>query len=411
MAENSTRNKIFWILGGALVLLAVGALFLRRQPAVVSLALVAREDLSANITSNGKVEPISPQAARAEFPTFVDKIDAIEGQAVRRGQLILTLDAADIRGQLAQAHADLLSAETDLQNARAGGPPDEVAQLRQELQAARIEVESLDRAEQALTKLVAEKAATQDELAQNQASLGKARANLESLESKNQDLARRATVSVQTATLRASQARELIDSLEEKVRSATVVSSLDGTLYSLPVHVSDYVKVGDTLAEMADLRHVRVRAFVDEPDIGALEPGQQVEVTWDARSDRLWAGQVEQVPKQVVARGVRSVGEVLCSVDNDKLELLPNINVQVRILVHERKGVLVVPREAVHEEQGKHSVFVVAGDKLQLRQVSVGISSASKYEVISGVAEGERVALPGDQVLRDGMAVRIKEAE
>jgi HlyD family secretion protein len=411
MAENSTRNKIFWIVGAIAAFIVIAVVLLRRQPATVSIALVAREDLSANITSNGKVEPISPQVARAEFPTFVDKIQAAEGQAVRPGQLILTLDAADIRAQLAQAHADLLAAQTDLKNSRAGGPPDEVAQLQQDLQAAKIEVDSLDRTGKSLTKLVAQQAATQDELAQNQASLAKARANLEALEAKKQDLARRATVGTETATLRASQSQELVDSLEEKVRSATVVSSLDGTLYSLPVHVNDYVKVGDTLAELADLSHVRVRAFVDEPDIGALEVGQQVEVTWDARADRLWTGRVEQVPKQVVARGMRSVGEVLCSVDNDKLELLPNINVQVRILVRARQGVLVAPREAVHEEQGKHYVFVVAGDKLHQRQVSVGISSASKYEIVSGLSEGERVALPGDHAQRDGMAVRIEEAE
>jgi HlyD family secretion protein len=411
MAENSTRNKIFWVLGAALALILLASLFLRRQPSPVSVALVAREDLSANITSNGKVEPISPEVARAEFPTFVDKIKAVEGQAVRRGQLILTLDAADIRSQLAQARAQLLAAQTDLQNARAGGPPDEVAQLQQDLRAARIEVDSLNRTGKALTNLVAQHAATQDELAQNQASLGKARANLEALESKKDDLAKRAAVSAQTATLRASQATDLVESLEEKVSSATVISSLDGTLYSMPLHVNDYVKAGDALAEIADLRHVRVRAFVDEPDIGALAPGQQVQVTWDAKSDRLWTGSVEQVPKQVVARGVRSVGEVLCSVNNDKLELLPNINVQVRILVHELHGVLVIPREAVHDDQGKRYVFVVAGDKLHRREVSVGISSASKYEVVSGITEGERVALPGDNAQRDGMSVRVQEAQ
>jgi len=411
MAENNKRNKIFWILGALLALIIVAVLFLRRQPPTVSIAQVAREDLSANITSNGKVEPITPQVARAEFPTFVDKIMALEGQAVRHGQLILTLDAADVRAQLAQARADLLAAQTDLHNARAGGPPDEVAQLQQDLQAARIEVESLDRAGKAIANLVAHQAATRDELAQNQATLAKARGNLEALESKEQDLARRAAISAQTAGLRASQAQNLVDSLEEKVRSATVISSLDGTLYSLPVHANDYVKVGDTLAEIADLRHVRVRAFVDEPDIGALETNQQVEVTWDAKADRVWTGRVEEVPKQVVARGVRSVGEVLCSVDNDRLELLPNINVEVRILVNARHEVLVIPREAVHEEQGKRYVFVVAGDKLHRRQVSVGISSASKYEVVSGLAEGDRVALPGDRFQRDGMAVRIEEAD
>src|SRR6202034_403166 len=115
---------------------------------------------------------------------------------------------------------------------------------------------------------------------------------------------------------------------------ATVTAPTDGTLYSLPVCSRDYVKVGDTLSQMADLRRVRVRACVDEADIGSLDPGQKVSLTWDAKLGRTWTGHTEEVPKQVLARGMRSVGEVLCSIDNDRLDLLPNTNVQVLIMVH-----------------------------------------------------------------------------
>ena len=57
----------------------------------------------------------------------------------------------------------------------------------------------------------------------------------------------------------------------------------------------------------------------------------------------------QQIPKQVVPHGMRSVGEVLCSVDNGELELLPNINVEVTVLILERRDVVVVPRAAVRE--------------------------------------------------------------
>ena len=210
--------------------------------------------------------------------------------------------------------------------------------------------------------------------------------------------------------MRVSQAQELARSLEDKVRSATVTAPTDGTLYSLPVSAGDYVKVGDTLAEMADLRHVRVRAFVDEPDLGSLEPNQNVSVTWDAKPGRTWTGHTEEVPKQVVARGMRSVGELLCSIDNDRLELLPNTNVQVLIMVRERHLALVVPRAAVREDNGQRYVFVFADDKVHRRDISVGVASASKYEVVSGLTGDDRVALPGEKELRDGMEVRAGEA-
>jgi len=412
MAEKRKRTKSIAILLAVLVALVIAARLLRGQAPVVPVVDVTRDNLNVSITSNGKVEPIHPTVARAEFPTFVAKVLATEGQSVRRGQTILTLDAADIRSQLAQARADLLAAQKDLRNARAGGPPDQVAQLNGDLQAAQVQVSTFESTERALEGLVAKQAATQEELAQAQSNLAKARANLQALEARKKDLDQRAAETVESATLRVTQAQELVNSLAEKASSATVVAPTDGTLYSLPVKQGDYVKVGDTLAEMADLRHVRVRAFVDEPDLGFLEPAQTVEVTWDAKPGEMWAGLTEQVPKQVVARGMRSVGEVLCSIDNDKIELLPNTNVQVKILVRERRGALVVPRAAVHEgDKGQHYVWIFDGDKVHRRDISIGVPSASKYEVLSGLTTDDRVAEPADEELKEGMQIRAGEAK
>src|ERR1700719_3314339 len=256
MADNSKRK---WLV--PTVAVALGAVVLvimlasRGQAPVVHYVSVQREDLSASISSNGKVEPISPSIARAEFPTFVEKIAAPEGQAVHRGQLILTLDASDIRAQLSQARANLLAAQSDLKNARAGGTPDELAQINGDLAKAQANVANLEQTQKALEQLAAKQAATLYEVAQNQAALAQARTTLETLRQKKVALAQRTTGDAERAELRAKQARDQVQSLEEKLRSATVVAPSDGTLYSLPVRVGDYVKVGDTHAEMADLRH------------------------------------------------------------------------------------------------------------------------------------------------------------
>ncbi len=410
----AANNKRKWVIVGLVVGLLVLILVLvavRGQAPAVQVVTIARGDLGAAITSNGKVEPVLPEIALARFPTFVATVKATEGQAVHRGQVILTLDAAEIRAELAQARANLLSAQRDLRNARAGGPPDEVAQLQGDLEKARVQVESLERKQKALEQLVGKQAATEDDVAQNQTLLSQARASYQTLLEKKQEMTQRAAVDAERANLRAEQAQDEVRSLEEKVNSATVVAAVDGTLYSLPVRAGNYVKVGDVLAEMADLRHLRVRAFVDEPDLGWLEPNQEVQVTWDAKPGQTWTGQTEQVPKQVVALGTRSVGVVLCSVKNDKLELLPNVNVEVQILVHERKGVLLVPRAAVRYGNGQHFVFVLRGDKIFRTNVSVGIASTSNYEVLSGLTANDQVALPGELTLRNGMEVRATEGD
>lgn len=411
MAEKRGRKRIISVCAVLVVAAIAAAAALRARPPLVPVVRVVREDLSAKVSSNGKVEPVSPAIARAGFPAFVGKVLATEGQAVRHGQLILTLDAADVRSQLAQARADLIAAQTDLKNVRAGGPPDQIAQLEGDLQAAQLQVAGLDRTGKALQSLLAQHAATQDEVSQNQVALARARANLDALEAKKQMLAQLSASRLEGATLRVGQMQDTVRSLEQKVRSATVIAPASGILYSLPVRAGDYVKVGDVLAEMADLREVRVRVFVDEPDLGLLAPDQPVEVTWDAKPDRVWTGRTGQTPKQVVARGMRSVGEVLCSVNNDRLDLLPNTNVQVQILVAERKGALSVPRATVRESGGQHFVFVFMGQRVYRRDIAVGIASSSRYEVLQGLAAGDLVAEPVEQELRDREKIRPLEAD
>ncbi|MDE3109695.1 MAG: efflux RND transporter periplasmic adaptor subunit [Acidobacteriota bacterium] len=404
------RNILLGVTVAVAAIVAAAVMLTGRGPRV-PVVVVSRQNLSARISSNGKVEPISPFTARAGFPTFVQNVMAKEGQKVHRGQVVLDLEGADMRAQLAQSRANLLAAQTDLQNAKAGGPPDQVAQLRADLQSAQMQVKNLKISVDQLKQLVAEQAATTQELTRAQENLTKAQGTLQTLEAKKQDLQSRSAQLIEGAQLRVAQAQSLVQSLQAKVASATVISPIDGTLYSLPVKLGDFVQTGQVLAEMADLRRVRVRAFVDEPDLGSLSVGQEVDVTWDGKPGKMWKGKTEQLPQQVVARGMRSVGDVLCSIDNTERDLLPNTNVDVQILVHARRNVLAVPRAAVNEQDGQHYVYLVRGDRVGVRNITVGIASSSMYQVLSGLASGDVVAEPADQTLRNGAKIRPLEAQ
>jgi HlyD family secretion protein len=414
MAEPTKNRWWGWLLGGVVLvvgLFLIGGLASRGNAPTVQIVQPARENLEAVVSSNGKAEPINPFVVRAQFPTFVSTVYAKEGQSVRKGQLILDLDSADIRSQLVTAQSDLLAAQHDLQNSRTGGPPDELAQINGDLVKAQAQLKSLEQTRDALQKLYQQQSATLSEINDNALQLENARAALETLQKKRDDLSRRTVLDVNRLTLRVQQDLDMARNLESKVRSARVTAPLDGTLYSLSVRRGDYVGVGQELAQMADLRKIQVRAFVDEPDLGMLAPNEQVRITWDALPNEQWTGHTEEIPKQVVPHGSRSVGEVLCSVDNDKLELLPNINVDVKILVRQANNVLTVVRSAVRSSGNSRFVFVYGDDRIHRRDVSIGIASATKYEVLSGLNTNDRVVLPGDTELKDGMEVRVAESK
>jgi HlyD family secretion protein len=413
------RNRILLFLLAAGILAYILLVLSGRQPvAKLSAVLPSRENIVSSISSNGKVEPISPNIVRAQLDTFVEKVAASEGQQVRKGQLLLELNVKDAAASLAQARARLLKAQDDFRAANSGGRTDEAARVTGDLAKAIAERDRLQRNHDALLRLVAQQAATKDELAANELELTKAEAEVTRLAAAKNEFNRSVHLDSARGSLQVQQAQSEVAALEEKVRDGRITAPNDGTLYSLPVRQGDFVKAGDLLAEMADLHKVRVRAFVDEPEIGALRPHQPVRITWDALPDRVWQGETEIIPKQVVTRGTRSVGELLCSVNNDKLELLPNVNVSVRINSQERSNVLVIPRGTVASENGKRFVYVVkntglAGRNkvLEKREIQLGIADSVHYEVLSGLDAKDLVALPGDVELHDGMRVKIVNIE
>ncbi len=409
---SADKKRIGFALGGVISAVALLTALANRAPTPqVSVAVASRENLNSMISSNGKIEPIAPEVLRAQLATFVGKVFAVEGQAVHQGQLLLTLDSTEARADLARQREAQLNAEEDLRAARAGGRAEELAQLESDLRKNEAERARLKKEGDGLERLVARQAATRDELDRNRLALESAEAESRRLQDKKTEIGRRSKLDLERATLAVERARNEVKSLDEKVRSAEVTAPADGTLYSLPVKPGNYLKVGDLLAEMANLKQVRVRVFVDEPELGWIEHGQRVEISWDAAPSRAWTGKTEQIPKTVVSRGSRSVGEVLCSVENEKLELLPNINVNVKISARERAGALVVPRGAVRGEGADRYVFILEGGTLRKRNVNLGIAGSTKYEVTGGLKEGDRVLLPGDVNPKDGMTVRAVERQ
>jgi HlyD family secretion protein len=154
---------------------------------------------------------------------------------------------------------------------------------------------------------------------------------------------------------------------------------------------------------------VLVRAFVDEPDIGRLQVGQKVELTWDAVPGRTWTGTVSTVPSTVKPRLSRNVGDTTCTIDNHDLRLLPNINVGVTIVVAEHDSVLTLQRDAVHTDDSKLYVFRIMHDRLQRQPVEISLQNLTRVEITGGLSEGASVALPAEEskLLYDGAAVKV----
>jgi len=414
----SKRLKLAWLY----ILLALGAIVAlvqlsgRKPVPPAPTQVVRRANISSAISTNGKIEPVTPYEMRALVQSHVTNVHATEGQLVKKGQLLLDLDDGQLRADVSHAREELVTNQENLRIAQTGGHATQLAQLDSDIRKTELERARLQASVNTLEKLVAQQAATQHDLTVERANLARIESDRDRLTTSRADFARQTKSDADRQTLLVSQSQETLRNLQQKLNSTHITAPADGTLYSLPMHLNDPVKEGDLLAAVADLKHVRVRAFVDEPELGGLVPGQNITVTWDALPGRTWPGHTTQIPRQVVAHGTRTVGELLCLINNDDQRLIPNTNVNVRIELAVRSSVLVVPRGAVLFEGSHRSVFVVESGTpssiLHKREVDLGISDSTTYEVLSGVKEGDVVAILGNlSEPTDGMKVRVENPE
>src|SRR5712692_10737492 len=258
--DRRLRNRILLYLALAAVLAYVGVERSGRKPVPrISAVSPMRENLVSSISSNGKVEPIAPYVMRAQLDTFVKKVRATEGQTVKKGQLILELDVKDAAARLSEAKSKLLKAEDDLLAAKAGGRPDDAARVAvASLAKMQADRDRLQKNHEVLARLIAQQAATQEELSANDLALMKAQAEVTRLAAVKQEFDRGVNLDANRAALQVQQAQNEVAALEDKTRNGRITAPADGTLYSLPVKAGDYVKLGDLLAEMADLHKIRV---------------------------------------------------------------------------------------------------------------------------------------------------------
>ncbi len=377
------------------------------QPPTVPFVQPHREDVVSYVTTNGMVEAGERAEVFAETTGRVVEVAVAEGRRVRRGERLLTIDDRAAREELKQAQARWEASRAELDGIKQGGTPAETAELESQLAAAKRSREQLEKDVQALERLVEKQAAPRMELDSTRRQLQEAGSKVELLEKKL--AAPVAPHQKESAEARVREAEAAVALAKQKVGSATVVAPLEGVVYSLPVRPGAFVNPGTLVARVGKLGHVDVVIYIDEPELGRVKLGAPVRITSDAYPQKHWECQVNRLPAEVVALDTRRVGEVHCTVD-DADELIPNLRVSVEIESAAAKNVLALPRDAVLRDGNRNSVWVVNDTgQAERREVELGVASASRVEIRSGLSESDRVLLPGQQPLTAGETVRLAE--
>jgi HlyD family secretion protein len=399
--KRSTSWLAILLVGGAA--LAVWIFFKKTTPPEVDFTKVIRETLISSLSTNGKVDPIEWMPARAERAGVITRVLVSRGQQVKAGTPMVELDTRIANAEVAKAQAGIKEAQTQEKVLDQGGRIAERQQVEADLSRARLDLEAATKQYQALERLVAKQAATRVELDTIRQTMDQLRLRIQALEQHKAALVTGPDKEIARAKLQQAESTAAI--ARTNLAVSIIRAPMDGMVYDFDLRQGSFVNPGDLIGKVGRLDRVRVIVYVDEPDLGKVRKGESVTITWQALPGHQWKGEVDKLPSQVVPLGTRQVGEVGCIIENPERDLLPNANIDADIQATVVPGALSLQKEAIRRQGSETGVLLLQGDRIVSRPVKLGISSYTKSQILSGLQEGDAVALPTEKPIKSGMKV------
>jgi HlyD family secretion protein len=385
----------------ALVLWAVRQ---KIQPPEISFTTARRETLISTLITNGKAEPIEWQDVRVDNKGLVTSVPVKEGQTVAKGALLARLSEPGLKEELAASEARESQARANLQTLQGGGKSLDLAQIESDLEHTKVDHDEALKEYNSLRRLHEKQAATTVDVEMAHAKLRETELAQAALEKRRESLVSKQDVAA--ATARVQEAESSVRQAKDRIAQGVINSPVAGVVYNLPARPGAYLNTGDLVASIGKLDHLRVRVYVDEPELGRVAVGQPVKITWDGLPGRAWNGVVQKKPVEIIPIGTRQVGEVLMTIDNPNHELAPGANVNAEIQTNVAENALTIPKEVMHRENGAVGVYLLQDDHVKWRPIKVGAASVTRAQILSGLTDDDRVALPSDRALKDGDSVR-----
>jgi HlyD family secretion protein len=323
---------------------------------------------------------------------------------VKAGQTLVVLDNASERAALDTARAQFEQAQAEENTVKQGGKLSLLTDYEGRLQAARLSLSDAQRRLESTQRLYAKQASTQQELLAAEAAVTSAKQQVQAIENNRKNLVAPSDLSISEAKLR--DAKAALDLALHRLALTTIKAPMAGVAYQFDVRKGAYLEVGARVAMIGNLDQMRVRVYVDEPDLGRLSLNLPVDITWDARPGQKWHGRVTQMPTEITALNTRQVGVVTCIIDNPNDELLPGTNVDASIVAKVVNDAVSIPKQALQTVSQQTGVWKLNGDAVSWQPVTAGVSNITSVQVKSGLQAGDRVVLPSDATLTNGMRVK-----
>lgn len=367
---------------------------------------VSKGIIVQEVYASGRLELSDKQELYAPYDAIVKDVKVQLGDHVQAGQVLFEMNSEDLDKQIESASITLLESQSELAQAKI------------------TRANSLEDLKKTMNDYLSPNNPSLGKdgkptisIDQMEANYAKAKQNYERLLNNPDSTGQ---TSLTTLENKVKQDQISLNELQKKRNSAVVMAPMGGVVVSLNAvsgvlagsaissDSSNLRTSGSSLVTLADFSKLKVRAKVNEIDSIQVKVGQKVTVNGDA-INKDYTGIVSSIAPTAVTttgtKGEETTVEILVDLDNSS-GLKPGYNVNARIKTLEKNNILLLPPQAIREQNGKSIVFVDENGLAKQHIITVGISDETHVEIVSGLKEGDRVISEENPNLKDGDKVK-----
>jgi RND family efflux transporter MFP subunit len=392
-----SRKRILWIAVVLIVLLAASVLFVflhkgkapTATPQAAAVVNVTRGNLASSLTVAGQFEPYQEVDLHAKVAGYIRWIKVDIGDRVRQGEVLADLEVPELQDQLQGAQAEVRHTQSEI-----GRAENEVISAQATHAALHAAYTRLLQASQQRPGLIAEQE-LDDELSKDQES--------------------EAQIGVAKASLNAMQ-QQLGVSLAESHRVETltnyqeIISPFNGVVTMRYADTGSLIQAGTAsntqsmpVVRVAQSDLLRLRMPVPEADVPYIHEGGEVQIKVNA-TGRTFTGKIVRFSRALDTDTRTMLTEV--DVPNPDLVLSPGMYAETMIQLQQKDDTLTLPAQAVVQSGDQAYVLVVdSTNHIEKRNVTLGIQTADRMEILSGLHDGERVIASGQANYQSSEAV------
>ena len=369
------------------------------QIPLVEAAAVTQGLVEDRIARNGDITPYYQVTIYSKVQGWVEEINVREGDLVKTGQVIATLDKREAEAAVAQAAANLEAATARLENVKATAEEMIQSQLlsaKANMELARVDLER----NQSLREknLIAQQTLDQVTMRHDvaKAAYDLAMNNVRKKTWENE---------VALAKAQVSQAKATLDLMRAQLGNLIIVSPMDGGVTKRFVDPGTMVKDTTPILAVMELTEMRMRVNVIEREFIHLRKGQPVKITLAVFPDRVFPGSIENITPAIDLNS--RTAEIQISIPNKDMVLKPGMFGRAEIILRTEPQAVLAPIQSVLTELNQDYVYVLEGEQVSRRKIRKGVVRDVDVEILEGLKPGEQVITAGQASLRDGVQVRL----